>query len=94
MEESGPAKRVHVVGGGAGNNAGRPTAEEEDAHTHTRTDQVHPCALCGTRASGQSSAWRHGKTVMDALPKQQKEEKRGMMSMAPAEQKALCRKDW
>ena len=57
MDESGgrgePANRIHAVGGGTGNNAGRPTAEEEEAHA--RTSQAHPSTLCGTRASGHLS---------------------------------------
>ena len=57
MDESGgrgePANRLHAVGGGTGNNAGRPDAEEEEAHA--RTSRAHPFSLCGTRASGHLS---------------------------------------
>ena len=62
---------------------------------HTQELIRHILKPCVARAlQGRAPRGDMARQVIDALPKPQKEETRGMMSMAPAKQKALCRKDW
>ena len=76
MEESGgrggPVKRIHAVGGGAGNNAWKPTAEEDDAHTQELIS--HILVLCVARPpQGRGLCGDMARQVINVLPKSENE---------------------
>ena len=53
---------IHAVRGGTGH-TWRRTSHTEGMHTQEPINRARPCALCGTRASGQGTTWKHDETA-------------------------------